>query len=337
MKIYFSEHHRLNAPNGVMIYGQPFASEDVPERTENILSAWIENRPEAVLAPQDHGLEPILKAHDADFVSYLQNAYAEQRLHHGSEKPVFPDTFAIRPIRHKPNSVGGLKGFYCFSTDTPILAETWKAVYWSAQCALSAADSILGGEQSAYAVCRPPGHHAGRDFYGGFCYLNNAAIAALALGNKVAILDIDFHHGNGTQEIFYQNPEVLFCSLHVDPDHEYPYYWGGVQEHGEGKGEGFNFNWPLPKGIDDLAYLHTLEEALQVIRGFHPRYLVVSAGLDIAAGDPLGGFRITPDGVREIGQRIARLGLPTLIVQEGGYLLDRLGENALALLSAFPY
>jgi acetoin utilization deacetylase AcuC-like enzyme len=335
MKIFFSENHRMHAPNGVSINGQPFTSEDVPDRAENILSAWIENRSKAVQAPLDHGLEPILKAHDADFVFFLENAYAEQRAQSGREKPVFPDTFATRPVRNRPAGVAGLKGYYCFSTDTPILAGTWQAAYWSAQCAFSAAVSLLGGEHSAYALCRPPGHHAGRDLYGGFCYLNNAAIAALALGDRVAILDIDFHHGNGTQEIFYQNPEVLFCSLHIDPDLEYPYYWGSAEERGAGKGLGFNFNWPLPKGTDDLTYLRTLEEALQVILGYQPRYLVVSAGLDIAIGDPLGGFCITQDGFREIGRRIASLGFPTLIVQEGGYLLDRLGENALALLSAF--
>ena len=337
MQIFFSERHRQHAPNGVLIYGQPFISEDVPERADNILSAWRAARPEAVQAPQDHGLGPILKAHDADFVAFLQNAFTKQQSVDGGVKPVFPDTFATQPVRHKPSRVGGLKGYYCFSSDSPILAGTWQAAYWSAQSALSAADCLLGGEPSAYALCRPPGHHAGRDLYGGFCYLNNAAIAALALGSKIAILDIDYHHGNGTQEIFYQNPEVLFCSLHIDPDLGYPYYWGGADERGTGPGVGFNFNWPLPQGTDDLSYLRTLDEALQVIHQFQPRYLVVSAGLDIAAGDPLGGFCITPDGFAEIGRRIASLGFPTLIVQEGGYLLDRLGENALALLSAFPY
>ncbi len=239
---------------------------------------------------------------------------------------------------------------------SPILEGTWEAAYWSAQCALSAAEAVLAGEQVAYALCRPPGHHAARDLYGGFCFLNNAAIAARDLqthlshsrglrlgrsetgpGVRVALLDIDYHHGNGTQEIFYSDPTVLYCSLHADPDREYPYYWGGADECGEGAGEGANRNWPLPSKTGDATYLAALDEALGLIREFEARYLVISAGFDIVARDPVGGFTVTTDGLHEIGQRIAALSrhMPTVIVQEGGYLLERLGENAIAFLSAF--
>ncbi len=207
--------------------------------------------------------------------------------------------------------------------------------------------------ETAYALCRPPGHHAAADLYGGFCYLNNAAIAARSLASeagatrlppdkggavaptKMAILDIDYHHGNGTQEIFYADPSVLFCSLHAHPDDDYPYYWGEADERGEGAGEGYNRNWPLPQETDDAVYLAALDEALAVIRAFAPRYLVVSAGFDIAAGDPVGGFNVTREGFNAIGRRIAALSLPTTIVQEGGYLLETLGENAAAFLRAF--
>jgi len=184
-------------------------------------------------------------------------------------------------------------------------------------------------------LCRPPGHHAATDLYGGFCYLNNAAIAARHLGSQVAILDIDYHHGNGTQEIFYSDPTILYCSLHADPDEDYPYFWGSASERGEGPGEGYNRNWPLPQKINDEDYLNTLDEALETISRFAPSYLVVSLGLDIGDGDPVGGFSISLEGFSQISQTIAVLNIPTLIVQEGGYLLDTLGQNATAFLQHF--
>jgi acetoin utilization deacetylase AcuC-like enzyme len=197
---------------------------------------------------------------------------------------------------------------------------------------------VRAGERVAYALCRPPGHHAGPDLYGGFCYLNNAAVAARYLqtqGAKVAILDVDYHHGNGTQEAFYSDPEVLYCSLHADPDDDFPYYWGAVDECGVGAGEGLNHNWPLTADTDDATYLSTLDAALAVISEFRPCYLVVSAGFDIVTSDPVGSFRITGEGLHEIANRIAGLALPTVIVQEGGYALGTLGQNAVAFLQPF--
>jgi acetoin utilization deacetylase AcuC-like enzyme len=171
--------------------------------------------------------------------------------------------------------------------------------------------------------------------YGGFCYLNNAAIATRYLGSQVAILDIEYHHGNGTQEIFYSDPSTLYCSLHADPDEDYPYFWGAAIERGEGLGEGFNRNWPLPQKINDESYLSILDKALDVISRFAPTYLIVSLGLDIGDGDPVGGFSITLQGFNQIGKHIAALNVPTLIVQEGGYYLDTLGQNAIAVLKSF--
>jgi acetoin utilization deacetylase AcuC-like enzyme len=229
-------------------------------------------------------------------------------------------------------------GYYAFGWGTPILEGTWEAAYWSAQTAVSAAHAVQDGDSVVYAVCRPPGHHAAADLYGGFCYLNNAAIAARYLardGQWVAILDIDYHHGNGTQAIFYRDPAVLFCSLHAHPDEDYPYYWGGVDERGEGLGAGTNYNWPLPLDTDDAHYLAALQAALDTVQGFGPRFLVVSVGFDIVTGDVVGSFNVTTAGLIEIGARIAALGLPTVIVQEGGYMLERLAENATAFLSAF--
>jgi acetoin utilization deacetylase AcuC-like enzyme len=218
------------------------------------------------------------------------------------------------------------------------LEGTWEAAYWAAQCALTAADLVHGGDRAAYALCRPPGHHAASDLYGGYCYLNSAAIAAQALrriGETVAILDVDYHHGNGTQSIFYSEPCVFYASLHADPEEEYPYYWGSEDERGEGPGLGANRNWPLPSRTGDQAYLDALDEALAVVRRFAPRWLVVSAGFDTAAGDPEGGFALTAEAISEVAWRLAGLALPTVVVQEGGYRLERLGQDAVTFLRPF--
>jgi acetoin utilization deacetylase AcuC-like enzyme len=341
MHTVYSDRHKLHATDQVEVEGHPFVSEEVPARAEILLAAVEAAGLGPVVPPADHGLEPILAVHDADYVEFLRTVYSQSEAWPGGggAGPVFTWTFATRHTGRKPKSWRGLLGYYAFGWGSPILEGTWTAAYWSAQCALTAADLVRGGERAAYALCRPPGHHAGRDLYGGFCYLNNAAIAARYLQpGRVAILDIDYHHGNGTQAIFYGDATVLYCSLHAHPDDDYPYYWGEAGERGEGPGEGLNRNWPLAQRTDDAGYLAVLEEALAAIRAFEPVALVVSAGLDIAAGDPSGGFEITTAGLEEIGRRIAGLGaggVPTVIVQEGGYRLDTLGESAAAFLGAF--
>jgi acetoin utilization deacetylase AcuC-like enzyme len=222
-----------------------------------------------------------------------------------------------------------------------IVAGTYPAALQSAYCALSAAQSVYeiheSAPQSAFALCRPPGHHAGRENCGGYCYINNAAVAAhwLSQHGRVAVLDIDYHAGNGTQDIFYTRADVLTISLHGDPDFEYPHYIGYADEIGAGLGLGYHRNFPLPAGTDDAHYLAALAEALSMIRAFAPRHLVVSAGMDLAGGDPLGTFQITRDGIGTIGQHIAEINLPTAIVMEGGYNNAALGENMVALLEAF--
>ena len=338
MRIVYSPHHNRHATNAVQVEGVPFESWEVPARAEVILAAIRAAGIGSEVEPTDHGLGPILALHDPDYVTFLQTAYAESAAHFGEASPIFTWTFATRHALRKPKGVLGLKGYYAFGWGTPILEGTWPAAYWSAQCALTAADLVRDGERACYALCRPPGHHAAADLYGGFCYLNNAAIAARSLqgsGERIAILDVDYHHGNGTQLLFYDDPSVLYCSLHAHPDEEYPYYWGSADEIGEGPGQGHNRNWPLPQGTGDAQYLDVLDEALAAVRSFSPRYLVVSAGLDTVAGDPEGGFKLTGDGLREVGRRIVALELPTIVVQEGGYLLDRLGENAVAFLRPF--
>jgi acetoin utilization deacetylase AcuC-like enzyme len=338
MRTVYTSQHERHRTHRVLLEGQPFVSEEVPERAEIILKALRETQLGDVTAPTDHGLEPILAVHDEEFVSFLQRIYAEQAAYFGEPGPVFTWTFATRHSGRKPRGFLGLKGYYAFGWGTPILEGTWTAAYWSAQCALTAGDLVQAGEHAVYALCRPPGHHAAADLYGGYCYLNNAAIVARYLGRggaSVAVLDVDYHHGNGTQSIFYAERSVLFCSLHANPDDEYPYFWGAADERGTGPGQGFNWNWPLPLDTDDAGYLGALGEALARIRDFSPRYLVVSAGFDTVMGDPVGCFHMSAEGLRQTGVRIAALGVPTVIVQEGGYALSNLGRNALAFLRPF--
>jgi acetoin utilization deacetylase AcuC-like enzyme len=320
---------------------KPGDAQENPARAFFIKKAIKETGIGTIYPPKDYGIKPILAVHDQGYVGFLKTVYEENAKLIGKVGPVYPETFAVRFSTHKPSSLLGLKGYYGFDIYTPIAEGTWQAAYWSAQCALTASEKVLKGERVVYAACRPSGHHAGKDYYGGFCYLNNAAIAAQYLhdktGRKVAILDIDFHHGNGTQDIFYSDPNTLFCSLHGDPEFAFPYFTGHADEHGIGDGEGFNYNWPLPRGTSDALYLSNLDKALGVIQDYHPNYLILSAGFDTGVNDPYGGFQITIDGFQQIGQHIASLkpDLPIVIIQEGGYVPDKLGEYVVALLTQF--
>jgi acetoin utilization deacetylase AcuC-like enzyme len=339
MHTLYSPHHLLHDTANLIVEGSPFVIEEVPQRAEIIRQTIEQAQLGPIEAPADHGLQPILAVHAPDYVAYLQRAYADYVQVFPQEHAVVPGTFAPAGTRRQSRHIYGQAGMYAFGVGAPILQDTWQAAYWSAQCALSAADLLLAGERAAYALCRPPGHHAAANLCGGFCYLNNAAIAAQSLAQssekKIAILDVDYHHGNGTQEIFYARGDVLFSSLHANPDDAYPFFWGAADETGEGAGLGCNRNWPLPPGVGDEAYLATLDAALEVIRAFTPAYLVISLGLDTFTGDPVGGFNLTTRGFAAIGQRIAQLGYPSLIVQEGGYLLEQLGQNAVAFLQPF--
>ncbi len=336
LPVLYSQRHRLHNTVGVLAEGRPLGGFDLPSRAERILEAIQAAGLGPVMEPHDHGLAPILALHDRDYVQFLRSVHEEQATYYGEAGPVVPWTFANRHAARRPRTFHGLKGYYAFGGGSPILEGTWEAAYWSAQCALAAADLVRDGEPLAYALCRPPGHHAAADLYGGYCYLNNAAIAARSLlpAGRVAILDVDYHHGNGTQLLFYRDPATLYCSLHAHPDEDYPYYWGDVDERGSGPGEGTNHNWPLPRDTDDAHYLDALDEALAVVHNWMPRFLVLSVGFDGLDGDPEGSFRLTRDGLQEIGRRVAALALPTVVVQEGGYQPEALGRNAVAFLLA---
>lgn len=341
MQVVFSKYHRQHATE-LHLPGCPMPCFEIPTRAEAILSAVATAQICELIEPQDFGLGPIQAVHSDEFVEYLKTAYGSSRAFFEGERPVIAEAYSARGWRNKPSGFPGRIGFFSFDTACPILVGTWVAAYWSAQCAVTAADLVRRGSLAAYALCRPPGHHAGHDLHGGFCYLNNAAIAARALQQaareRIAILDIDYHHGNGTQEIFYQDASVLFCSIHADPNLDYPFFWGGQSEKGEGPGEGFNLNLPLPHGTTENGFLAALDEATAAIASFDPAYLILSAGFDFMQGDPVplgGGFRIGRSGLLAAARRIASLRIPTVIVQEGGYDVETIGGHVVAFLQEF--
>jgi acetoin utilization deacetylase AcuC-like enzyme len=264
--------------------------------------------------------------HDRDLVDYLQRACAETPM----GKSVYPYVFPLRNAARKPADLSVLAGYYCIDTFTPIHRNAFPAAKRAVDCTLTLADEILAGRRFAYALVRPPGHHAESHVFGGFCYFNNAAIAAqrMVAHGKVAILDVDYHHGNGQQEIFYSRGDVLTVSIHGDPSFAYPYFTGFADERGEGAGEGFNVNFPQPETLDGAGYRQALALALDAVRAFGPKYLVVSLGLDPAQGDPTGTWSLRGSDFEANGRMIASLGLPTLVVQEGGYRTRTLGVNA---------
>ncbi|MBN1486935.1 MAG: histone deacetylase family protein [Anaerolineae bacterium] len=340
MQIVYSERHKLHATDSVRVAGHVYHPQEVPARAEVILAALIAADLGPVVEPIDHRLRPILAVHNTEFITHLQTVYARGAEYFGVPMPILVGD-GVTPERAptKPDGFIEQCHYYTFDYEDPILKGTWDAAYWSAQCALTAADLVKAGHPAAYALCRPPGHHASTDLYGGFCYLNNAAIAVRYLQQeapcKVAILDLDYHHGNGTQAIFYADPTVLYCSLHADPAVDYPFYWGQAEEQGTGAGLGYNYNWPLPLGIEDAQYLACLPAALRVIQDFAPRYLVVSLGLDTAANDPIGKFKLTTAAFMRMGRMVADLKIDTVVVQEGGYNTQTLGQNAVAFLGVF--
>ena len=281
---------------------------------------------------RNFGERPIRAVHDADFVNYLRNFC--QELPEG--ELVYPYVFPIRRTDRPPRDRSRRAGYYCIDTFTPLSRDAYKAARAAVNVALSGAEALVAGHQLVYSLCRPPGHHAERDTYGGFCYFCNGAIAAQSLTatfGRVAVLDIDYHHGNGTQDIFYNRNDVLTVSIHGHPSFAYPYFSGFADEVGEGEGKGFNHNLPLPEHVHDARYLEALEHALGLVKKFKPEALVVSLGLDIAKADPTGTWSVTRDGLFEIGRRLGSLRLPTLMVQEGGYNIRWLGRNAESLLT----
>uniref|UniRef100_UPI0025EB1CF6 histone deacetylase family protein n=1 Tax=Roseobacter sp. TaxID=1907202 RepID=UPI0025EB1CF6 len=251
---------------------------------------------------------------------------------------IFPNVHPDRRTASYPLSAVGQAGFHMADMSCPIGEHTWVSARASADCAVSAAATVLAGDPVAYALCRPPGHHCFTDLAGGFCYLNNSAIAAQVLRrahDRVAVIDVDLHHGNGTQGIFYARDDVFTLSVHADPARFYPFFWGHAHETGEGPGYGYNLNIPLPRGTGDDGFMKGLADGLAHVRSFAPGAVVIALGLDAFEGDPFGGLSVSTPGFARMAEMLAALNLPTVIVQEGGYLCDELGDNLASFLGGF--
>lgn len=337
MKVVFDPAQKRHYPRHFLVNGVVESNPEVPERADRLLAAARRAGLEPVM-PKDHGLGPISAVHTPEYVAFLSTIHERWlRIEDGSEE-VVPGIHPDRRDGAYPLSAVAQAGYHMADGACPIAAGSWEAIKRSADAAAEAAGMVCDGASWVYALSRPPGHHAFADMAGGFCYVNNSGVAAQMLRgqyDRVAILDIDVHHGNGTQGMFYRRPDILTVSIHADPVRFYPFFWGHADERGAGAGLGYNYNLPLPRGTGDDAYMPALAAALRRIEAFAPGALVVALGLDAYKDDPQGGFSITTGGFGRIGETIGGLGLPTVLVQEGGYLCDGLGPNLTSFLEGF--
>lgn len=333
----FHEAQRAHDPQHFLSSGAVRPCPEKPARIEALLSG-VQSLGLAVEAPGDHGMAEIRAIHPERYLTFLTTIHDRWSRIEGATREVIPNIHPASRSDGYPLSAVGQAGFHMTDTSCPIGPHTWDSAYWSAQTAIEGAERLIAGAWATYALCRPPGHHCFTDLAGGFCYLNNTAIAAQMLtmqGRKVAVLDVDLHHGNGTQGIFYDRPDVLTVSLHAHPERFYPFFWGYPEERGTGEGEGANLNLALERGSGDLPFQRALDQALNRITLWGADTLVLALGLDAFIGDPFAGLAVTTPGFAQIGVQIRALNLPTLIVQEGGYLCPELGQNLAAVLKAF--
>ena len=338
MKVVYTLRHRLHHPSRELEKGSLQEPFEHPGRAEMIRAALAADSSFEFIAPDEWGTGPIEAIHEPGLVRFLESAWEEYQREYGFTHDVVPDMFSMPALRAgmepavEPAAIGARLGWWCFETTTPITQGTYDAARSSVDVALTAADQILNGEAVAYGLCRPPGHHAAKAVYGGYCFFNNAAIVAHHLaastGARVAVLDVDYHHGNGTQQIFYDRDDVQMVSLHGDPVRAYPFISGFRDEIGMGAGRGSTSNYPLPARTGDDEYLAALTAACGDVAAFGAELVVVSLGLDTYYDDPISDLAVTPDGFEESGALVRQLGLPTVVLQEGGYATDELGENA---------
>ncbi len=334
MRMFFDDRQRAHAPTQELHNGGFTTYAEMPARVDAILAALG-----PVETPADRGEAAILAVHSPAYVAFLKNAARLWR-EAGRAGDAIPYAFPIRGRRPLDlTRIDALIGAHSFDATTPITPDSWAASYGSAQSALAATQAVLDGDRAAFALCRPPGHHAGADYCGGYCHLNTAAIAAQAARDagvaRVAILDIDYHHGNGTQDIFYDRGDVFYASVHADPKTDYPFFWGHADETGEGDGLGATLNLPLPHGTTIDAFRTAQTTALDAIAAFDPGLLVVSFGADTWEGDPISHFALTTPDYAVLAGDIAARGWPTAIVMEGGYAVEALGHNVDSFLRGF--
>lgn len=340
MKTVFSAGQLAHDPKQEISDGMLKPAVEIPARAEMVRDAVLARGLGELLEPEDFGMEPLARVHAAGYLAFLESFWSRWT-DLGRSGEAFPFVWPVRGLNIEPvpDHVDGLLGRYSFDAGTPLGEHTFVAARASANSALTAARLVAGGERAAFALCRPPGHHAAADYYGGYCFLNNAAIAAQWLrdagAERVAVLDVDYHHGNGTQSIFYDRPDVFFLSIHADPREEYPYFLGHAAETGNGAGAGFTANYPLELGADWQVWSRALAAAIDRIAAFRPDTLVVSLGLDAYEKDPISRFRLVHDDFTRMGAALAGLGLPTVFVMEGGYAVDALGTNCVNVLAGF--
>ena len=340
MRTVYSERHRLRNAQTELHGGRLVPPFECPERMDRILSAIHDRKLGEVIEPDAFGRMPILRVHDMQYVEFLDECW-EEWSSAGYEGEAIATCWPSRRMTREvpPREIDGRIGYYCLASETSISSGTFEAAEAASDVAMTAQQLVAGGEPAAFALCRPPGHHAAYDMFGGYCFFNNAAIAAQAFldagSPRIAILDIDFHHGNGTQQIFYDRGDVYYASIHGDPLHAFPYFLGGADETGTVPGEGCNANYPLPPGTNFDAWSEALDDALQRLARYAPNALVVSLGVDAYREDPISFFRLESEDFRSCGARIARLRLPTLFVMEGGYAVDEIGVNTVNVLEGF--
>ena len=340
MKAFSTVEHLLRQPEVELHSCQIVPLHSIPHRLDYILQALSDRGMSQLVEPTRYDLTTAAKVHSPDYLAFLASAWQRWQ-DQGYSGQLIPNIWPARRMRSDPapKHIAAQLGYYALAADSAITEGTWQAALSAKDLAMSGMDCLLQGEHSAFALCRPPGHHAARDQFGGYCFLNNVAIAAQhALDNgahKVAILDVDFHHGNGTQDIFYQRDDVLTLSLHGDPEHAFPYFLGRAEETGEGAGLGCNVNYPLPPGTRYPQWLATLQTAFERIQQFGAQYLVVSLGVDTFENDPISFFQLSSADFSDYGHHIGKLGLPTLFVMEGGYAVKDIGINTVNVLAGF--
>jgi acetoin utilization deacetylase AcuC-like enzyme len=348
MQIVYSPAHLAHDITVETLMGLPIPANEVAERAEKIRLALEADGGFPMVEPTPHGEDPITAVHDHGLVRFLEAAWSEVRRQGLPRSFLIADTYpnrqmfegmsteAIAAFAREPEQAAGRAGFWGLDSAAPLVAGTYPAARAAVDVALTTADLVLAGAAAAYGLCRPPGHHAARSMYGGYCFFNNAAIAAEAIvratGERVAILDVDYHHGNGSQQIFWRRGDVRYVSIHGDPVRAYPYFLGHADETGEGDGAGENLNIPLPAGATNEEYLVAVGRALEAIAAVPGSILVVSLGFDTYGLDPIGDFALTTEVYHEIGRRTAATGRRLVILQEGGYHRPSLGENARAWL-----
>ncbi len=354
MKIFHNPRHAEHTGRQEMFRGRLVDCHEVPDRLKFVLDE-LQRRPVGTLHPVGAELAlgvaadvdaAMARVHAPDYLAFLANAWRDWVALDpaNAERDALPSVWPL-PSRHgfrtdaPPLNFAARLGQYAFDSGTPLMAGSWAAARAGAACALAAAQAVLAGERVAMALTRPPGHHAGPDYMGGYCFINNAALAAQALRDdglrRVAVLDVDYHHGNGTQTCFYERADVFTASIHGDPRTEYPFFLGHADELGAGAGEGFNLNLPLPRGTGFEVWWATLQTALQAVRDFAPQALVVPLGLDTFEGDPISGFRLRSADYVQLGQALAQLGLPTVLTFEGGYAVAEVGVNTVNVLEGW--